>query len=247
MGSTSQCPHHMQMLLTGFYRLRLQRDWDTCECRTQRGGVWGTAKDPPAACVTSPNVSHKGFADFKDRGAAPQGIPSQAEPWMRRVTMWSPCCKAESRCWGLRAPSHRVLFRWDAFLATSLWISLYLTGEKQNPVWIPGRQPPSTCRAPHHPLCPTHRVPGYLSLSKSSLSTTALQPETPTLSLPFPSSFPFPGKVMGKHFPLLPPLQGGRCCSRTPFCPHPSHPELFPSAWGQMSLPLSPLQCMAAE
>lgn len=79
VGSTSQYPHPMQMLSYGFHRLRLQRDWDAWEYRTQQG-VWGRPKDPPAAGLTSPNVSHRGSADFKDRGASPQGIPYQAEP-----------------------------------------------------------------------------------------------------------------------------------------------------------------------
>lgn len=111
VGSTSQYPHPMQMLPNGFSRLRLQRDWDAWECRTHQGRVWGRAKDPPAARLTSPYISHRGFTDCKDRGSAPQGIPYRAEPWMRRVTMWSPHCKAESQGWGLRAPSHCGLFR----------------------------------------------------------------------------------------------------------------------------------------
>lgn len=35
VGSASPYPHPMQMLLNGFYRFRLQRDWDAWECRTQ--------------------------------------------------------------------------------------------------------------------------------------------------------------------------------------------------------------------
>lgn len=63
VGSTSQYPHPMQMLPNGSYRLRLQRDWDAWECRTQQGGAWGRAKDPSAACLPSSNVSHRGFAE----------------------------------------------------------------------------------------------------------------------------------------------------------------------------------------
>lgn len=70
VGSTSQYPHPMQMLPNGFYRLRLQGIGmlGSAEPSKERAGA---EQRIPLQHVSPASR----FAEFKDRGAAPQGIP----------------------------------------------------------------------------------------------------------------------------------------------------------------------------